>query len=54
MSYEMLKQQADELNKQLEQARKEKKREVIKQVRRLCKEFGITAGNLRGALTTKK
>lgn len=50
MSYEALKEQAAELEKQLKEARKEKKREVVKQVRALCKEFNISAGNLRGAL----
>lgn len=45
-----LQQQKAELEKQIETAKKSERAEALKTVKKLCKEFGFTAGMLRGAL----
>jgi ribosome recycling factor len=49
-SYAELKAERDAIEVQMEEAKKEERKEVVKQVRELCKEFKITAGHLKGAL----
>ena len=48
----------DELEKKLAELKKQKmkedKAEVVKKVRKLCKDYGISATQLRGALTTSE
>tara|TARA_X000000950_G_C13590335_1_gene527078 strand:+ start:292 stop:507 length:216 start_codon:yes stop_codon:yes gene_type:complete len=48
----------DELEKKLAELKKQKmkedKAEVVKKVRKLCKDYGISATQLRGALTTRE
>ncbi len=48
----------DELEKKLVELKKQKmkedKAEVVKKVRKLCKDYGISATQLRGALTTSE
>ena len=47
-----------ELEKKLVELKKQKmkedKAEVVKKVRKLCKDYGISATQLRGALTTRE
>jgi len=49
-----LQQQKAELEKKIETAKKTEKAEALKTVKKLCKEFGFTAGMLRGSLKEKK
>ena len=48
----------DELEKKLAELKKQKmkedKAEVVKKVRKLCKNYGISATQLRGALVTRE
>ena len=48
----------DELEKKLAELKKQKmkgeKAEVVKRVRKLCMDYGISATQLRGALTTRE
>ena len=50
LNYEELKKQREEIDKLMEKAKAEERKDVIKKVRELCKEFKITAGHLKGAL----
>jgi len=45
-----LKAEKEAIEKQMEEAKKKERKDVLKQVRELCKEFKITAGHLKGAL----
>ena len=47
---EQLLKQQEELAKQIAEAKKSEKAEALKTVKRLCKEFGFTAGMLKGSL----
>ena len=49
-SYDELKAEMDNLQQQMVEVKQEERKAVIKQVRKLCKEFKITAGHLKGAL----
>ena len=49
-SYDELKAEMENLQQQMVEAKKEERKAVIKQVRKLCKEFKNTAGHLKGAL----
>ena len=49
-----LQRQKAELEKQIETAKKNERAEALKTVKKLCKEFGFTAGMLRGSLAEKK
>ena len=48
----------DELEKKLAELKKQKMKEdkakVVKKVRKLCKDYGISATQLRGALVTRE
>ena len=48
-----LQRQKEEIEKQIETARKNERAEALKTVKKLCKEFGFTAGMLRGSLKEK-
>ena len=48
-----LQRQKKEIEKQIETARKNERAEALKTVKKLCKEFGFTAGMLRGSLKEK-
>ena len=48
-----LQRQKAEIEKQIETARKNERAEALKTVKKLCKEFGFTAGMLRGSLKEK-
>ena len=49
-----LQRQKVELEKQIETAKKSERAEALKTVKKLCKEFGFTAGMLRGSLVEKR
>jgi len=49
-----LQRQKAELEKQIETAKKSERAEALKTVKKLCKEFGFTAGMLRGSLAKSK
>jgi DNA-binding protein H-NS len=49
-----LQRQKVELEKQIETAKKSERAEALKTVKKLCKEFGFTAGMLRGSLIEKR
>ena len=49
-----LQRQKEELEKQIETAKKNERAEALKTVKKLCKEFGFTAGMLRGSLVEKR
>ena len=49
-TYLELKAEKIAIEKQMEESKKKERKAVIKQVRELCKEFKITAGNLKGTL----
>lgn len=47
---ELQRQKAD-LEKQIKTAKKSEKAQALKTVKKLCKEFGFTAGMLKGSLS---
>ena len=49
-SYSELKSEMDNLEAQMEQAKKRERAEALKKVKQLCKEFGFTAGMLQDVL----
>jgi|AntDeeMinimDraft_5_1070356.scaffolds.fasta_scaffold10279_2 DNA-binding protein H-NS len=49
-SYDELKTEMAELEKQMAEAKKKERQEALKTVKKLCKDFGFTAGMLGGAL----
>ena len=49
-----LQRQKAELEKQIETAKKNERAKALKTVKKLCKEFGFTAGMLRGSLVEKR
>ena len=49
-SYYELKADMEVLQQQMVEAKKNERADALKTVKRLCKEFGFTAGMLKGAL----
>ena len=49
-SYDELKADMEVLQQQIVEAKKNERANALKEVKRLCKEFGFTAGMLKGAL----
>jgi hypothetical protein len=49
-SYDELKIERIAIDKQIEEAKKNERANALKEVKRLCKEFGFTAGMLKGSL----
>jgi hypothetical protein len=49
-SYDELKAEMEAIQQQMLEAKKNERTEALKTVKRLCKEFGFTAGMLKGAL----
>ena len=49
-SYNELKAEMESLQQQMVEAKKRERTEALKKVKELCKEFGFTAGMLKGAL----
>jgi len=56
-SYDELKAEMEAIQQQMAEAKKNERKNALKEVKRLCKEFGFNAGMLKGALAegrTKK
>ena len=49
-SYDQLKAEMDAIQQQMAEAKKNERANALKEVKRLCKEFGFTAGMLNGVL----
>ena len=49
-SYDELKAEIEIIQQQMSEAKKNERTNALKEVKRLCKEFGFTAGMLKGAL----
>jgi hypothetical protein len=49
-SYNELKLKMEAIQKQMVEAKKNERANALKEVKRLCKEFGFTDGMLKGAL----
>jgi len=50
-SYDELQAEMETIQQQMAEAKKNERTNALKEVKRLCKEFGFTAGMLKGALT---
>ena len=50
-SYDELKAEMEPIQQQMVEAKKNECTNALKNVKRLCKEFGFTAGMLKGSLT---
>ena len=48
--YEKLKTHTEAIQQQMFEAKKNEQAKALKEVKRLCKEFGFTAGMLKGSL----
>ena len=51
-SYDELKAEMETIQQQMAEAKKNERTNALKEVKRLCKEFGFTAGMLKGAQAT--
>ena len=49
-SYDELKAEMETIQQQMAEAKKNERANALKEVKRLCKEFGFTAGMLKGSL----
>ena len=49
-SYDELKAEMETIQQQMAEAKKNERTNALKEVKRLCKEFGFTAGMLKGSL----
>ena len=49
-SYDELKAEMETIQQQMAEAKKYERTNVLKEVKRLCKELGFTAGMLKGSL----
>ena len=49
-SYDKLKAEMGAIQQQMVEAKKNERAKVLKEVKRLCKDFGFTAGILKGSL----
>ena len=49
-SYDELKAEMETIQQQMAEAKKNERTNALKEVKRLCKEFGFMAGMLKGAL----
>lgn len=49
-SYDELKAEMEAIQQQMVEAKKNERATALKEVKRLCKEFGFTAGMLKGSL----
>mgnify|MGYP000164954022 CR=1 FL=1 len=50
-SYDELKAEMESIQQQMVEVKKNERDNVLKEVKRLCKEFGFTAGMFKGSLT---
>jgi hypothetical protein len=49
-SYDELKAEMEKIQQQMTEAKKIERTNALKEVKRLCKEFGFTAGMLKGSI----
>lgn len=49
-SYDELKAEMETIQQQMAEAKKNERADALKKVKELCKEFGFTAGMLKGSL----
>ena len=49
-SYDELKAEMEAIQQQMAEAKKNERTNALKEVKQICKEFGFTAGMLKGAL----
>ena len=49
-SYDELKAEMEAIQRQMAEANKNERTDALKEEKRLCKEFGLTAGMLKGSL----
>ena len=49
-SYDKLKAEMETIQQQMAEAKKNERTNALKEVKRLCKEFGFTAGMLKGSI----
>ena len=49
-SYDELKAEMETIQQQMAEAKKSERADTLKKVKELCKEFGFTAGMLKGSL----
>ena len=49
-SYDELKAEMETIQQQMVKAKKSERTDALKEAKRLCKEFGFTAGMLKGSL----
>lgn len=49
-SYDELKAEMDKIQQQMVEVKKNERTDALSKVKELCKDFGITAGTLNGAL----
>jgi len=49
-SYDELKAEMETIQQQMAEAKKNERADTLKKVKELCKEFGFTAGMLKGSL----
>ena len=52
--YNTIKKQQEELEKTMKEIKNKVKREEVRKMKKICREFGISATNLKGSLKTKK
>ena len=50
-SYDELKAEMETIQKEMAEAKKNERTSALKEVKRLCKEFGFTAGMLKGSIS---
>ena len=50
-SHDELNSEMEAIQQQMVEAKKNERADALKEVKRLCKEFGFTAGMLKGSLT---
>ena len=53
-SYDELKAEMETIQQQMAEAKKSERTNALKEVKRLCKEFGFTAGMLKGSPTESR
>ena len=53
-SYDELKAEMETIQQQMAEAKKNERTNALKEEKRLCKEFGFTAGMLKGALVARR
>ena len=53
-SYDELKSEMEVIQRQMVEAKKNERANALKELKRLCKEFGFTAGMLKGSLAEER